>query len=145
MGDARGFATQDETRGCRKHMKTWIRWSLTLLVIVLGALSWWLWSPLPAHPDTGPYLEAAKAYDVEILRDRWGVPHVFGVRDADAAFGLAYAHAEDDFETIQVTVAATRGRLARYKGPLAASTDYIVALLDVWGVIKRGYADELPP
>ena len=126
-------------------MKTWIRWSLALLVIVLGAVSWWLWSPLPAHPDTGPYFEAAKAYDVEILRDRWGVPHVFGVRDADAAFGLAYAHAEDDFETIQVTVAVTRGRLARYKGPLAASTDYIVALLDVWGVIERGYADALAP
>jgi penicillin amidase/acyl-homoserine-lactone acylase len=126
-------------------MKSWLRWILALLVILLGAVGWWLWSPLPPHPDTTPYLEAATAYDVEILRDRWGVPHVFGTRDTDAAFGLAYAHAEDDFETIQLTVAVTRGRLARYKGPLAVSSDYIVALLDVWGVTERGYSDELPP
>jgi len=125
-------------------MTTWLRWLLTLFVVALGALAWWLWSPLPPHPDTGPYFEAAEAYDVEILRDRWGVPHVFGVRDADAAFGLAYAHAEDDFETIQLTIAATRGRLARYKGPVAAPTDYIVALLGVWDVVERGYADGLP-
>ena len=93
-------------------MANWIRWAFALLVLVLGAVFWLLWSPLPGHPDTGPYFEAAKAYDVEILRDRWGVPHVFGVRDTDAAFGLAYAHAEDDFETIQLTVAATREFLA---------------------------------
>ncbi|MEM7801961.1 MAG: penicillin acylase family protein, partial [Chloroflexota bacterium] len=32
-------------------------------------------------------------YDVEILRDTYGVPHVFGVTDADVAFGIAYANA----------------------------------------------------
>ena len=37
-------------------------------------------------------------YKVEITRDEWGVPHVHGKTDADAAFGLAYAHAQDDFE-----------------------------------------------
>ena len=40
-------------------------------------------------------------YDVTIYRDIWGVPHVYGETDQDAAFGLAYAHAEDDFKTIQ--------------------------------------------
>ena len=40
-------------------------------------------------------------YDVEILRDTWGVPHIYGVTDKDVAFGFAFAHSEDDFKTIQ--------------------------------------------
>ena len=41
------------------------------------------------------YLEKSSLYKAEIKRDIWGVPHVYGETDADAAFGLAYAHAED--------------------------------------------------
>src|SRR5262245_15777813 len=54
----------------------------------------------------------AQAKRVRILRDRWGVPHVFGQSDGDAAFGLAFAHAEDDFATIQLVLAASRGKLS---------------------------------
>ena len=43
----------------------------------------------------------SRQYRVDILRDAYGVPHIYGQRDIDAAFGLAYAHTEDDFETIQ--------------------------------------------
>ena len=35
---------------------------------------------------------AKRAYDVEIVRDAFGVPHINGKTDADAAYGLAYAH-----------------------------------------------------
>ena len=42
-----------------------------------------------------------KNYEVEIVRDQWGVPHIFGKTDADVAYGLAWAHAEDDFKAIQ--------------------------------------------
>ena len=49
-----------------------------------------------------PLLEAAKAYDVRIVRDDYGVPHIRGKRDADVAYGLAFAHSEDDFLTIRV-------------------------------------------
>ena len=40
---------------------------------------------------------------VQIARDEFGVPHIFGQSDPDVAYGLAWAHAEDDFETIQKT------------------------------------------
>ena len=43
----------------------------------------------------------SKKYDVTIYRDTWGVPHIFGKTDADAAYGLAYANAEDDLQNIQ--------------------------------------------
>ncbi|MEM9841504.1 MAG: acylase, partial [Pseudomonadota bacterium] len=87
---------------------------------------------------------AAKDYEVEIIRDTWGVPHIYGQTNADTAFGVAYAHAEDDFETIQDVTAATRGVLARYKGAAAAPTDYVVALLDVWGTIRTRYEQDVP-
>ena len=35
--------------------------------------------------------------NIQIARDEFGVPHIFGQSDADAAYGLAWAHAEDDF------------------------------------------------
>lgn len=81
--------------------------------------------------------------DVRILRDTWGVPHVFGRTDADTAFGLAYAHAEDDFATIQETLFRVRGRYASVRGPEAAPGDYVVALLGIWADVERGWETQL--
>lgn len=65
--------------------------------------------PSPPKPDAETFAQAQR---VRIVRDTWGVPHVFGTSDADAAFGLAYANAEDDFPMIQGVLAASYGRLA---------------------------------
>ncbi len=102
------------------------------------------WDPLPKNPNFAQLSKASDKYNVEIIRDQWGVPHISGKSDADAVFGFAYAHAEDDFETIQLTVAAARGVLARYQGKNAAPTDYIVALLGVWETIEKRYASDVP-
>jgi penicillin amidase/acyl-homoserine-lactone acylase len=83
--------------------------------------------------------------DVRVLRDSWGVPHVFGRTDADAAFGLAYAHAEDDFGTIQAVLLAARGRLASVLGPRGAANDYLVALLRIDETVDSQYASALAP
>ncbi|SEA48525.1 acylase [Microbulbifer marinus] len=85
------------------------------------------------------YVAEATDFSVEILRDNWGVPHIYGETDADAAFGLAYAHAEDDFATIQDVILATRGQLAAEKGPAAAKTDYLVQWMGIWPAIASGY------
>lgn len=98
---------------------------------------------LPKAPARQALLDKAKAYDVRIRRDDWGVPHVLGKTDADAAFGLGYAQSEDDFATLQDVVLATRGVLARDKGKAAAPTDYVTALLDVWPTTNAHYG-ELP-
>ena len=37
---------------------------------------------------------------INIVRDQWGVPHIFAKTDAEVAYGLAYANAEDDFKTM---------------------------------------------
>jgi penicillin amidase/acyl-homoserine-lactone acylase len=98
----------------------------------------------PARPS--PRLAAvARRHDVRILRDSWGVPHVFGRTDADAAYGLAWAHAEDDFPTIQGALLAARGRLASAFGPSGAPNDYMVALLRVWDVVEGRYERDVSP
>ena len=78
-----------------------------------------------------------------IYRDSMGVPHVFGKNDADAVFGLAYAHAEDDFNTIQDLLLGARGRLGSVYGVKYAPVDYYVALIGVWEHINKRYDNEL--
>ena len=87
----------------------------------------------------------ASRYDVRILRDTWGVPHIFGKTDADAAFGLAYAHAEDDFATIQDSMIAGRSLGGSINGPDAAAIDFIVHLLGVWDDVDSKYESDLSP
>lgn len=93
--------------------------------------------PAPPHPAT--LIARASAYHVRIVRDNFGVPHIIGKRDVDVAFGLAFAHSEDDFATIQSVALATRGELAASQGLKAAPTDYIVHLMRVWETVNAKY------
>ena len=86
---------------------------------------------------------AAQSYDARIIRDDYGVPHIFGKTDGDTAFGLAYAHAEDDFATIQDTVIGSRGMAAQFKGKSVAPTDYLYDLFKVREAVDAKY-DSLP-
>jgi len=73
-----------------------------------------------------------------IERDAYGVPTVYGETDAATAFGLAYAHAEDDFATIQRQVLAVRGELGAVDGAAGAQADYFGKLIDVKGQLAAG-------
>jgi acyl-homoserine-lactone acylase len=92
-------------------------------------------------PQTLSFITGRAAqYHVRIRRDRFGVPHVKGATDADVAFGLGFAHSEDDFLTIQTAALATRGELAASEGIQAAPMDYIVHLMRVWETVNGKYA-----
>jgi len=106
-----------------------------LLVVVYAGF--WVTAPVVTNPEQ--YMSLVEKYDVRIIRDAHHVPHIFGERDVDVAFGLAYAHSEDDFETIQDVVLLTRGKLATLRGPEAAKTDYLVQFMGVWDVVNEGY------
>jgi acyl-homoserine-lactone acylase len=58
----------------------------------------------------------AGAQRVTILRDKWGIPHVFGKVDADAVFGMVFAQAEDDFNRVELNYINAMGRLAEVEG-----------------------------
>ena len=65
----------------------------------------------------------------KITRDIWGVPHVYGKTDADAAFGLAYAHAEDDFKNIAENMYLYRAQMGLRDGASGAVQDYLIKVL----------------
>ncbi len=58
----------------------------------------------------------ARARQVTIVRDDWGIPHVTGRTDADAVFGVMYAQAEDDFNRVETNLINAMGRLAEAEG-----------------------------
>ena len=87
----------------------------------------------------------SEKYDVRILRDTWGVPHIFGKTDADVGFGLAYAQSEDNFVTVQETLMTTRGTMGLHTGQAGATTDFIVALLRVNEFVEEKYETDLSP
>ena len=53
---------------------------------------------------------------VTIIRDDWGIAHVYGKTDADAVFGMIYAQAEDDFNRVETNYINAMGRLAEAEG-----------------------------
>lgn len=67
--------------------------------------------------------------NIEIVRDQWGVPHIYGKTDKETAYGLAWAHSEDNFKTIQETFLPSQNKLASIKGKDGATLDYIVQAL----------------
>ncbi len=102
----------------------------------VAALSLAVWEPLGLTAVAAP---VARNYDVQIVRDAFGVPHINGKTDADAAYGLAYAHSEDDFSTLQEVVAMTRGRAGALLGQDGAGIDYVAHLLEVQKTIDTQY------
>jgi penicillin amidase/acyl-homoserine-lactone acylase len=99
----------------------------------------------PASPDPATLIANAAHYHARIERDNFGVPHITGPKDADVAFGMGFAHCEDDFATIQQVALATRGQLAATEGPKAGVTDYLVRLFRVWETVNAKYESDLPP
>ena len=65
----------------------------------------------------------AIAERVEIIRDDFGVPHVYAKTDADAVFGMLYAQCEDDFNRVEQNYIWAIGRLAEVEGPSALYSD----------------------
>jgi penicillin amidase/acyl-homoserine-lactone acylase len=141
-----------------KRAASWI--GVSLLVVVVAGIVWLRPTWLPTF-DAAAYRGLGDRYDVRILRDDFGVPHIYGRRDEDVAFGLAYAHAEDDFATLQQSLMTSRGRLGRVDNqtprlinalagavglpaPMAvegadpAVSDYLVALLRVRERVQEG-------
>lgn len=96
-----------------------------------------------AEPQSVPVPQ--RAARVTIVRDTYGIPHIQGKTDADVAFGLGYAHGEDDFKLLQETLISARGRLRDVQGAKGAVMDYLVQLLKVREFVAEKYDSDLSP
>jgi acyl-homoserine lactone acylase PvdQ len=98
-----------------------------------------------------PVLHAAQAGDVlrwkqeaqrvTIVRDDWGIAHVYGKTDADAVFGMEYAQAEDDFHRVELNYINAMGRLAEADGESMIYQDLRMKLFIDPVALKKEYAE----
>lgn len=70
-----------------------------------------------------------QAKRVNIIRDNWGIPHIYGKSDADAVFGLLYAQCEDDFKRVEMNYIEKLGRMSEIKGEASLYDDLQIKLL----------------
>jgi len=93
-------------------------------------------SSLAAQP--AKWAEQAKR--VTIMRDQYGVAHVYGKSDADAVFGMIYAQAEDDFPRVETNYINAMGRLAEVEGEREIWRDLRMKLFIDTLDLKKQYA-----
>ena len=86
-----------------------------------------------AQQTDAPSIQVEK---INIVRDAYGVPHIFAPTDPEVAYGLAWAHAEDDFTTIQTLLLTGKGKLATYLGKKGAPVDFVVGLLNTKEIVQ---------
>ena len=82
-----------------------------------------------------------QAQNVTIVRDDWGIPHVYGKTDADAVFGVVYAQAEDDFNRVETNFINAMGRLAEAEGESQIFRDLRMKLFISPDTLKQQYAE----
>ena len=83
---------------------------------------------------------------VTIARDGYGVPHIFATTDPEVSYGLAWAHAEDDFKSLQRVALPSKGLMGRTFGKNAVAADYAFALFrcreiteEKWGTLSPAF------
>jgi len=89
--------------------------------------------------STGSDFEKVDRKKITIVRDAWGVPHIFADQDHEVAYGLAWANAEDDFGTMQEMLIAGQGRSGQLLGKEGAKRDFLLHAFDVHGVVDSKF------
>lgn len=84
------------------------------------------------------------AQKVTIIRDNWGIPHIYGKTDAAAVFGLMYAQCEDDFKRVEMNYIEKLGRLSEIKGQSVLYNDLEIKLLIDINEAKTDYKNAAP-
>jgi acyl-homoserine lactone acylase PvdQ len=108
------------------------------LILVLAAASASFAFQSSAGPEAARW--AREAQNVTIVRDDWGIAHVFGRTDADTVFGAMYAQAEDDFNRVETNFINAMGRLAEAEGESRIYQDLRMKIFIDPDVLKKDYA-----
>ena len=108
-----------------------------ILVLLVAAFA-----PVAACATPAEWQRHAK--NVEIIRDDWGIAHVYGKTDADTVFGVIYAQAEDDFNRVERNYLLSMGRLAETEGEAEIYRDLRMKLFINPADIKAKYQQSPP-
>ncbi|MDA8611524.1 penicillin acylase family protein [Flavobacteriaceae bacterium] len=81
--------------------------------------------------------------NIDIVRDSFGVPHIFAPTDAEVAYGLAWAHSEDDFKTIQQGYLAGNNQLSKSIGNAGLGADFIAQFIGSEALYEEYYEKKI--
>ena len=113
---------------------------LKILVLAFAAISTaFAFQPAKGTQETARWEQHARA--VTIIRDDWGIAHVYGKTDADAVFGAIYAQAEDDFNRVETNYLNSMGRLAEAEGESKIYQDLRMKLFIDPKDLRKEYAE----
>lgn len=108
------------------------------VVLILAIASFSFCTRAQQNPDLARWQREAR--NVTIIRDNWGIAHVYGKTDADAVFGMEYAQAEDDFNRVETNYINALGLLAETEGESQIYRDLRMKLFMDPVVLKKQYA-----
>ena len=111
--------------------------TLVQSVLIAGAIAH---SAIALPPERDAVRWAEEARQVTIIRDDWGIAHVYGKTDSDAVFGMIYAQCEDDFSRVEKNYLTSLGRAAEAEGEDAVWHDLRQRLFLDPAELKRDYA-----
>ena len=121
--------------GLRKGLR-YAAWAL--LALALGSFLTFRYLARRALPQLdGTRTVPGLQQPVEIVRDRWGVPHIFAGSDTDAYFALGYVHAQDRLFQLDLSRHAGQGRLAELVGEPGLDLDLLFRTIDLHGPPRR--------
>jgi len=110
---------------------------LLLLLLVLAAVGTWVYLHRSLPALDGQFFVKGLGDEVEILRDREGVPHVYARQERDAWFGLGYAHAQDRLWQMEFQRRVAKGRIAELLGERAFEIDKLMRTLGLGRAAER--------
>ncbi len=108
------------------------------LLFVLALLPGWAAGQSFSKADKQRWEETAKR--VNIIRDKWGIPHIYGKSDADCVFGLMYAQCEDDFQRVEMNYITMLGRSSEINGEEQVYEDLLVKMVIDSAASVKDYA-----
>ena len=111
---------------------------LALVILIPLGGYFWLRTSLPL--TSGMVRVDGLDGRVEIVRDRWGVPHIYASTDHDAMFGLGYAHAQDRLWQMEMNRRIGAGRLSEVLGEATLSIDKFQRTLGYYRAVATDYA-----
>lgn len=108
----------------------------------VGALGWGAWQASRARflPKTKGVLKLAGLQaPVEVLRDSWGVPHLYAQNTADLFFAQGFVQAQDRFWQMELQRRTAAGRLAEIFGETALPADKFLRKLELYRTAEKNY------
>lgn len=126
-----------------------MRWVVRLFtaliaIVVIAIVGGYIWISGSVSKVDGRLTMAGLSADVEITRDRHGVPHIVAGSEMDAWFGLGYAHAQDRLWQMEMNRRIGAGRLSEILGEKTIATDRFLRTLSVYHFAERTVAKMAP-